>query len=158
MLRAMNEQRPLPLRPDRAALRAADRRSFVRACTALALSSNPASNRTSDAVLKAWRDDATAARFLKAAQTPTGTGDFPQAVATVVLPLLAPSSASARLMSLAASIDLTGISTVSLPYVGATGRPPVPFIPEGSPGSARGQRHRISHHKLPVPDCPPYRS
>jgi hypothetical protein len=48
--------------------------------------------------------------------------------------LLAPSSASARLLGLAASIDLTGISTVSLPYVGATGRPPVPFIPEGSPG------------------------
>src|SRR5262249_9214415 len=127
----MNEHpRGIPLRPDLGALGAADRRSFVRACTAIVLGKK---SRDPEAVLRAWRDDAVAARFLKAVQTPTSTADFPQAVATLVLPMLSPSSASGRLLGLAASVDLAGIDSVLLPYVGATGRPAVPFVSEGTP-------------------------
>jgi hypothetical protein len=53
---------------------------------------------------------------------------------TTILPQLAPASASARLLSLATSLDLTGVGSIKLPFIGATGRPSVPFVGEGQPG------------------------
>jgi hypothetical protein len=135
MIATMND-RPIPLRADPAALRASDRRSFVRAVVALALSANPASNRRPSDVLKTWGDDALAGHFLKSAQSPTGSGDVPQTTATKLLPLLAPASASARLLAAATAVDMSGIATVSLPFIGKSGRPVAPFVAEGAPAPA----------------------
>jgi HK97 family phage major capsid protein len=81
-----------------------------------------------------WKDDALAQLILRAATSPTKTSDFPQQVLTRVLPTLAPKAASSRLFGLAQTIDLTGVATVTLPYIGASGRPNAVFVAEGSPG------------------------
>jgi hypothetical protein len=124
---------PIPLRPDRDALARAERRSFVRAATALVLGNRPGAPHP-EQIVKAWNDDAMAGRILKAAMSPTSTADYPQLQTTAVLPMLAPSSASARLLAAASSLDLAGVASIRLPYIGATGRPAVPFVAEGSPG------------------------
>jgi hypothetical protein len=133
---AMNmsaQQQPIPLRPDKGALARAERRSFVRACAALVLGNRPGAPHP-EQIVKAWGDDAMAGRILKAAQSPTSTADYPQLQSTAVLPMLAPSSASARLLAAASSLDLAGVASIRLPFIGATGRPAVPFVAEGSPG------------------------
>jgi hypothetical protein len=58
-------------------------------------------------IIKTWGDDAMAGRILKAAQTPTSTSFYPQLQTTAMLPMLAPASASARLLA-AASADSAG--------------------------------------------------
>ena len=123
---------PIPLRPDPGALASSQRCSFVRAATAMALASK--NRQRPDAILgKAWPDDSVAPRILKAAQTPTTSTGFPAMQAMRVLPMLAPQAASARLLGLASSVDLAHVATVRVPYIGATGRPVVPFIEEAKP-------------------------
>jgi hypothetical protein len=94
---------PIPLRADPLALRQAERRSLVRACTAMVLGGKPGAPNP-EQIVKTWSDDATAARILKAAQSPTSTASYPQMQATAVLPMLAPASASARLLAAAGSL------------------------------------------------------
>ncbi len=74
-----------------------------------------------------------AQRVVKAAQSPTSTADFPAMIITTILPMLSPASAAARLLALAHSIDMSGIHTVTLPYIGKSGRPVPLFIAEGAP-------------------------
>jgi hypothetical protein len=130
---SMSAQSPIPLRPDRDAMRAVERRSLVRACTAIILGAKPGARHPED-IVKVWGDDATAARVLKAAMSPTSTASYPQMQATAVLPMLAPASASARLLAAASSLDLGGVASIRLPFIGASGRPAVPFVAEDSPG------------------------
>ncbi len=54
-------------------------------------------------------------------------------IITTILPMLSPASAAARLLALAHSIDMSGIHTVTLPYIGKSGRPVPLFIAEGAP-------------------------
>ena len=62
----------------------------------------------------------------------TTSGDLSTIMAaTVLLPMLAPESASARLFALATQVDMTGRVTVSLPFIGKSGVPVVPFVAEG---------------------------
>ena len=126
--------RGISLRPDPAALATSQRRSLIRACAASALAAN---NRARpDAVLaRNWPDDVTALSVLKAAKTPTTAAAFESMMtSTVLLPMLAPQSASARLLGLASQIDMSGVVTVNLPYIGKTGMPvSVPFVGEGLP-------------------------
>jgi hypothetical protein len=121
-----------PLVPeDRRADPALHRRSFVRAATAMMLARKGAV-RAEALLAKAFPADAGALRVLKAAQSPTSTADFPAMVATRVLPMLMPQAASGRLLAAATSVDLAGISSISLPYIGKNGRPAVvPFVVEG---------------------------
>jgi hypothetical protein len=42
--------------------------------------------------------------------------------------MLAPASASARLLALARPLDLAGVASIRLPYIGISGRPVVPFV------------------------------
>lgn len=122
----------IPLRPDPGALFSSQRRSFVRAATAMALAARD--RQRPDAILaKSWPDDASASRILKGATSPTTSSGYPQVEAITVLPMLAPSSASARLLGAASSVDLAGVSSVAVPYIGASGRPVVPFVAEGMP-------------------------
>jgi hypothetical protein len=88
-----------------------------------------------DILKRAWRDDGDADVILRAASSPlsTTTGGFPQIQATKVLPMLSPDSASAKLLAMGANLDLTGIATIKIPYIGGAGRPSQPaFIAEGS--------------------------
>ena len=50
---------------------------------------------------------------------------------TVLLPMLAPQSASARLLALSTSLSLVGVFDISLPFIGNAGPPVVPFVAEG---------------------------
>jgi hypothetical protein len=127
---------PIPLRADPLALRQAERRSFVRAVTAIVIGSRRGDSGAprADEVIKSW-DDAQAARILKAASSPMTTAGYPQMQSTAVLPMLAPASASARLLAAASSLDLSGISSIRLPFIGASGRPSVPFVAEGAPAA-----------------------
>jgi hypothetical protein len=129
----MSAQQPILLRADPGALARAERRSLVRACTAIVLGDRPGAPHP-EQIVKTWGDDAMAARVLKAAQSPTSTASYPQLQATTVLPMLAPASASARLLAAARSLDLAGITSIKLPYIGASGRPAVVFVAEGAPG------------------------
>lgn len=129
----MTAQQPIPLRADPLALARAERRSFIRAATAIVLGSKQGAPHP-EQIIKTWADDAMAARVLKAATSPTSTADYPQMQATAVLPMLAPSSASARLLAAATALDLSGVTSIRLPFIGASGRPPVPFVAEDAPG------------------------
>ena len=77
-----------------------ERRSFIRAVTAVALATKH--NMRPDTLLaKTWPDDSVAPRVLRAAQSPTSSGGFPAMQAVRVLPMLAPAAASMRLLGLA---------------------------------------------------------
>jgi hypothetical protein len=128
----------IPLRPDPTALRTMERRSFNRAVAALAMSTSHGSTSTGrrpEEILRAsWADDDAAGRILKAASSPLETSGFAQIQSTRVLPQLAPDAASSKLLAMGAQIDLTGISSVRLPYIGYAGRPAEPmFVAEGQP-------------------------
>jgi hypothetical protein len=130
----MARNSPIPLVPNREALTRSERRSFVRACTAMALGTRQGVHPR--AVAKAW-DDARADLILRAASDPTSTTSAAALglQSTRVLPMLAPASASARLLAMANALDLSGLQSIRLPYIGFAGRPPVPFVLEGDPGS-----------------------
>jgi hypothetical protein len=130
----MNARSPIPLRPDVGAIARSERRSFVRACTALMLGTRQGVHPR--ALVKSW-DDARAELILRAASDPTSTTNAAALglQTTRVLPMLAPASASARLLAMATSLDLSGINSIRLPFIGFAGRPPVPFVVEGDPGS-----------------------
>src|SRR4051812_18909387 len=112
----------IPLRPDPGALFSSQRRSFVRACTSMALAAKR-NMRPETLLAKAWPDDSTAPRILKAAQSPTTSAGFPATQTMTMLPMLAPQAASARLLGLSSSVDLAGVSSVGVPYIGQSGRP-----------------------------------
>jgi hypothetical protein len=110
------------------------RRSFDRAAAALVMTHRRDSEARSF-LKNAWRDDDDAEVILKAASSPLmTTGSFPQIQATRVLPMLAPDSASSKLLAMGANLDLTGIATIKIPYIGGAGRPAQPaFTAEGAP-------------------------
>jgi hypothetical protein len=133
----MNTQRALvPEYRDPRTLAASARRSFVRACVAIDRHARNSSEGLPEEILRRhWRDD-DAVRVLKAVSSPMDTSGFWQAQNTVVLPALAPASASAQLMRRGRTISLTGVHTVKIPYIGSSGRPAtVPFVGEGQPAS-----------------------
>ena len=129
----MNARSPIPLRPDVSAVARAERRSFVRACVAIALGSKRGAE--PGRIVKSF-DDARAEMILKAASSAitTTSASALQLTSTTVLPLLAPASASARLLAMARPLDLNGLHAIKLPYIGQSGRPPAVFVAEDTPG------------------------
>jgi hypothetical protein len=128
----------IPLRPDPTALAAMERRSFNRAVAALAMTTTRGSTRAGrqpEEVLRDnWADDDAAGRILKAASGPLGIAGFAAIQSTRVLPQLAPDCASSKLLARGAQIDLGGINSVKLPYIGYTGRPATTmFVAEAQP-------------------------
>jgi len=125
----MNARTPIPLRPDRFALEHEQRRSLVRACTAMALAGP---TRSASAVLKsAWPNDDAASLILRAAVSPTLTSNYPTFQAASVLPNLAPQSAAIRLFNASMVLDMAGVNTVRVPH--AVTVPGPIFVPEGAP-------------------------
>src|SRR5262245_36068860 len=128
----------VPLRPDPTALAAMHRRSFTRAAAAMAMTATrgrtSADRQPQEILHENWRDDDDAGRILKAASSPLTTSGFAAIQSTRVLPQLAPDCASSKLLAMGNQFDLTGISSVKLPYIGYTGRPASPmFVAEGQP-------------------------
>jgi hypothetical protein len=120
------------------ALRAVERRSFNRACAALFIA-----HRRGTQPKSFWRDDDDADVILRAASNPLATtGTFPQIQATKIFPLLAPDSASSKLLAMGANLSLDGIATVKIPYIGGSGRPAKPALPSGSSWRARARPRR----------------
>jgi hypothetical protein len=116
----------------------ADRNSFLRAVTALALASGAKGQqfKRAETVLRAnWGEDSRAGRILKAAVSPTpSTSGFPAIPSYEVLPLLAPAAASMRLLRKARQLSLEGVDHVLLAGIPFAGRPTAPiFIAEGAP-------------------------
>jgi hypothetical protein len=136
--------RHIPLRPDPSLLREAERRSFIRACTALALGTEERGD-TIGGALKAlnkhWRYDDDAQRMLKAAvppidttYTPSGSPEtWPAIPAWEALPLIAPQAASMQLLRVGVELKLDGINILHLPYIPQSGRPTPIFVGEGQP-------------------------
>ena len=110
-----------------------NRRSFVRACAAKVLTIRRKASPLAFAQT-VWAEDEIAQTMLRAISSPTDRIAFPGIQAARVLPMLSPNAASSKLLALGMIIDLTGLSSIKLPYVGGTGRPSQPiFVPEGSP-------------------------
>jgi hypothetical protein len=123
----------IPLRPDPLALKMMERRSFVRAATAMARCTST-DQRPEELLRENWRDDDAAGRILKAASNPLTTSDFAAIQSTKFVEMLAPDCAAAKLLGLGNKFDLSGINTIKLPFVGGAGRPAKPlFIQEGAP-------------------------
>jgi hypothetical protein len=140
----------IPLKPDPLALRTMERRSLHRAAAALAMTHGQRDTQPQSILKSFWRDDDDADVILRAASSLlTTTGTFPQIQATKVLPMLAPDSASSRLLAMGANLSLDGIATIKIPYIGGAGRGKCigtgfhrrRFIHR--PASGEGKRHRI---------------
>ena len=108
---------PIPLRPDPGAVRTEARRSFIRACTALALGTEEKGNAVNGALKalnKHWRYDDDAGRMLKAAvnpidttYTPTGSpAPWPAIPTWEMLPLIAPQAASMQVLRTGVELSL----------------------------------------------------
>jgi hypothetical protein len=122
------ERMGIPLRPDPLALSKMQRRSFNRAVAAMAMTTRrgtTSSGTQPEEVLRAnWADDDAAGRILKAASSPLETSNFAAIQSNVVLPMLSPDAASSRLLNLGSKLNLDGINTIRLPFIGGGGRPP----------------------------------
>jgi hypothetical protein len=119
----------IPLRPDRTALAADAKRSFIRAATATALSQIQKTN--AERILnEAWPNDARAALIVRSPVTPMKSGDYPGGVLTGLMQL-APKSAAVRLFELAVQVNLKGLSQFSFPL--ASSFTAAQFFEEGQP-------------------------
>ena len=123
--------RPIPLRPSHNALVREDRRSAARALTALALSTIRSDGDAARVLHSLWPDDRGADFVLRAATSPAGTAGFPTFTPTTALARLAPTSVALQLFELGLSIDLTGATSVTVPYIATP--PAATFIAEGLP-------------------------
>ena len=123
---------PLPLRPDIGLLKASERLSFNRAMTAMALSAGRDKRPAADILKSYWSDDSSAERILRAASNPASTTTFPAVQSVRVLPMLAPAAASSRVLALGTQLDLSGVNSIKIPFIGATGRPQLVFVGEGA--------------------------
>jgi hypothetical protein len=131
----------IPLRADPTALAKMERRSFHRAAAAMAMTvtrGGTSTGRQPEEVLREnWRDDDDAERILRAASSPLTTSNFAAIQSTKFVEMLAPDCAASKLLNLGYKFDLSGISSIKLPYVGGAGRPAKPaFIAEGQPAPA----------------------
>ena len=125
----------IPLRADSGALLASERRTTLRAVTALVLAAKR--NASAESILKAaWPDDRRALAVLRAVVSPLSTaqmtGDFPPLDVIGLFRSLAPTSAALALLGRGRMVDLTGLASISVPSV--VSPPQAPFVAEGEPG------------------------
>jgi hypothetical protein len=119
-----------PFMPPSAVERAADhRRSFTRYATATVLAE--LQKTSADAILREnWGDDHRAGMILRAPSEPLKQSAFP-GDSVVKLMDLAPASAIAEFSTLVTKIDLTGVTSFSLPMAASLAA--AKFIAEGAP-------------------------
>jgi hypothetical protein len=133
MVPAMSEQqRAIPLRPDRDALAVESRRSLDRALAGIVLTrseSDPALY-----VRRNWPDDAQALRIVKAATAPITSTDAAalQLSAAGIFRSLAPTSAALQLFDRGFTVDLSGLASIRVPSI-TSGLPTSLFVGEAAP-------------------------
>ena len=130
--------RGIPLRPDRTALAAEQRKSLHRALASLVLKSSSTSRISPEKFCAAsWPHDDFALRVVKAVSAPasTTTATALQLSAVGMFRSLAPSSAALQLFEAGFSIDLRGLHDVRIPSITAA-LPTVTFVGEGEPTAA----------------------
>jgi hypothetical protein len=135
---AVSGRNPIPLRPDRTALAADQRRSLHRALTAVVLKSSPQSRISPEKFCaSAWPNDDLAAAIVKAASAPasTATAGALQLSAVGMFRSLAPASAALALFERGFAVDLRGLASVRIPSITAA-LPAVVFVGEGGPIAA----------------------
>jgi hypothetical protein len=124
---------PLPLRVDRAEAARADRRSVVRACTAMAATAAKGIQAAPEFMRRSWPTDVKAEHIVKSAIPPFDTSSMWAIQSSSIIPTLAPSAASTRLLAMGNVLSLDGIATIKVPYIGGSGRPRTPpFTGEGA--------------------------
>jgi hypothetical protein len=124
---------PLPLRVDRVEAARADRKSVVRACTAMAATAHMGIHTAPEFMRRSWPTDVKAEHIVKSAIPPFDSNSMWAVQSVNVLPTLAPSAASSRLLAMGNVMNLDGINSIKVPYIGGSGRPRTPpFTGEGS--------------------------
>jgi hypothetical protein len=122
---------PIPLRPDYGETHRLESRAWHRAVAASALATLRHSDPANE-LKAAWPNDDRATLILRAAQSPTGTGDIPAFDQTGLFQSLASSSAALQLFERGLQLDLAGITSLRIPNFAAL--PPAPiFVGEGKP-------------------------
>ena len=129
----MNAPRPIPLRPDPGALRAANIATLVRAaaaCAICAVEERPVHDAMAIAT-RTWHDNHEVIALIRAATAPTTSDSASDLVTTALadfLVSLAPMSASATLIARELSLRFDGAGAISVPGVVA---PAGSFVREG---------------------------
>jgi hypothetical protein len=109
-----------------------NRRSFVRAITAKILTSKRKHSAETYAQ-SIWHDDEEVLQILKGISHPTNRGEFPQVQSARVLPMLSPAAASSKVLALGTVLDMAGLTSIAIPFVGGAGRPASPvFVGESN--------------------------
>jgi hypothetical protein len=121
-------------------MRAVERHSFMRAAAAAFVGHRDREDPVK-VLRRSWASDDSAERVLRAATAPTGTADYPAAQSNVVLPLLAPSGASARLLALA----MVGRARAAR---ASDSSPRQPRADEGGPPKLRQRTPERHDHRL----------
>jgi hypothetical protein len=132
ILAGMNRPQPIPLRPDPRALELDQRRSLIRAATAVALGAVSHRSAT-DVLARAWPNDTGAELVLRAAVAPTLMANAAaiSVDAVAFLVSMAPTSAAARLFEKALRINLQGIHATNIARLVTVPAPG--FVAEGAP-------------------------
>jgi hypothetical protein len=107
-----------------------ERRALIRACASIALGHRDREFNKTDRIARSFGDPMVP-RLVKAVSSPATSADYPQAVSTVIVPMLSPNAASSRLLSRSTHVDLTGFSQIRIPML--PGKPQPIFIAEGKP-------------------------
>jgi hypothetical protein len=115
-----------------------EQQSFIRAITCMALASNAKGDtnaRAASLMSTHWGEDSRAGTILRAAvDPPPGLAyGFPAIPAWELLPLLAPAAASMRLLARARSLNLAGVTHITVPTIPFSGRPAPVFVAEAQP-------------------------
>jgi hypothetical protein len=119
------QEEGIPLRVDRAALAAKNRRSTMRCISAIALGALKGQSADS-IVAENWSDDAVAAVLTRAATTPidTTTSGLPLLAPVRIVPSIAPSSAAVKLFGQAGvKLDFAGVDHYSIPFLSSMPEP-----------------------------------
>jgi Phage capsid family len=124
--------RPIPLRPDPDARRAAAVTALVRAAIAIGLSARDKAVRPRDILKRQWGDDHLADLTMRAAVAPsTVAGNAAVAqVGYAFLDVLTPMSAGADLLQRGIQVSLDGLASVHIPGIAP---PTVGFVGESMP-------------------------
>jgi hypothetical protein len=124
MTKHLFDDRPIPLRPDTAALRERNVRALVRACIATARSKTDQKRvAVTEIVRRTWPDDETARLITRAASEPPATINGIAALARIVLPdfvaAMAPVSAAAALVDAGLQFTFDTAAYISVPSFAA---------------------------------------
>jgi hypothetical protein len=131
-----SDRQGIPLRADRTEAARSERRSWSRAIAAQVLA--PIHGTSPEQLLRAtWPNDTKASVVLRAAVSPTSTGDFPAQDVISAFRSLAPGAAAWKLFAhpSAMQLSLDGVHQINIPNLATLPKAPI-FVAEGAPAPA----------------------